>query len=299
MDETTQPPSGSSGGGGSDALVVTSVSTVDPGLVATTEAAVRAGFGFASVLTASLVELLAPPRGRDGESASPRIHPAADLALATAWQASTLAGRAARTALRVAAPLTGVLVDPPLVPQALRPSTHLRRVVATWQTERPALESEARAVWDRSIPVVVGTAVQPLDLTHLVVDRVRLGEVVEAALNELDLTQVVLTRVDLQRIVETVLDQLDLTEIAASRVDLIGLADYVVDGIDLPEIIRASTGSMASESLRTVRMQSVEADATVARIVDRLLAWRRDSRRTDAPGEPESLTNSPPPPPVP
>jgi hypothetical protein len=139
----------------------------------------------------------------------------------------------------------------------------------------------------------VGSAIAPIDLTQLVLDRVRLGEIVEAALDDLDLTEIVLTRVDLRRVVEAALDQLDLTEVVVSRVDVLGLAEYVVNGIDLPEIMRSSTGSMASESLRTVRVQGVEADEAVARIVDRVLAWRRTPRRTDAPGDPESLASGP------
>jgi len=279
--DPTQPESG--------AVVVSSVSTADPGIVAAAESAARTVFGVASVLAAALVELLAPPPVRGGESGSVRLLPAADLALAVAWQTSSIVGRAARSTLRVAAPVTGVLLDPPLVPQPLRPATHLRRAVATWHTERPGLERDARLVWDRSVPAVVGTAMAPLDLTQIVLDQVRIGDIVEAALDDLDLTEIVLTRVDLRRVIDAALDQLDLTEIVVSRVDVLGLAEYVVNGIDLPEIMRSSTGSMASESLRTVRVQGVEADAAVARIVDRVLAWRRAPRRTDAPGEPESL----------
>ena len=276
-----------------DAVVVRSVSTSDPGIVVAGESAARAVFGVASVLAAAVVELLAPTQGRSGRPGTVRLLPAADVALAVTWQASTLLGRAARATLRVAAPVTGVLMDPPLVPPPLRPATHLRRAVATWHVERPGLEQDARLVWDRSIPLVVGSAIAPIDLTQLVLDRVRLGEIVEAALDDLDLTEIVLTRVDLRRVIEAALDQLDLTEVVVSRVDVLGLAEYVVNGIDLPEIMRSSTGSMASESLRTVRVQGVEADEAVARIVDRVLAWRRTPRRTDAPGDPESLTSGP------
>jgi hypothetical protein len=74
----------------------------------------------------------------------------------------------------------------------------------------------------------------------------------------------------------------------------VGVAEYVVDEIDLPEIIRDSTGSVASETVRTVRMQGVDADRTVARIVDRIMLRRRQ-RRTDAPGAPlsEAATDAP------
>ncbi len=49
------------------------------------------------------------------------------------------------------------------------------------------------------------------------------------------------------------------------------LALEVIDQIDLPEIIRASTGTVASESVRVVRMQTFGADRAIARVVDKLL----------------------------
>ncbi|MEO8328772.1 MAG: hypothetical protein ABI586_02090, partial [Candidatus Nanopelagicales bacterium] len=66
-----------------------------------------------------------------------------------------------------------------------------------------------------------------------------------------------------------------LDKVARERMDLMALATYVIEGIDLPEIIRESTGSVASETVRSVRMQSVGADEAVQRFVDRVLVWRR------------------------
>jgi hypothetical protein len=71
----------------------------------------------------------------------------------------------------------------------------------------------------------------------------------------------------------------------------VAIAEEVVNGIDLPEIIRESTGSMASDVVRDARMQSIDADVAIARVVDRVIRRRR-ARRTDAPGEPESLSRS-------
>jgi hypothetical protein len=111
--------------------------------------------------------------------------------------------------------------------------------------------------------------------------QVRLEPVVSAALDQLDLTQLVLDRVDLEHIVVAALERLDLTQIVLQQVDLIGVAEYVVDGIDLPEIIRDSTGSMASEAVRGLRMQGVGADVAVGRVVDRILHRRRQRRGED------------------
>ena len=61
----------------------------------------------------------------------------------------------------------------------------------------------------------------------------------------------------------------------------VAVAEYVVAEIDLPEIIRASTGSVASETVRGLRMQGVGADQAVTRVVDRVL-FRRAERRSAA-----------------
>src|SRR5829696_6162535 len=98
-------------------------------------------------------------------------------------------------------------------------------------------------------------------------------------------------RIDVDAIVEridvdAIVSRVDVDAIVR-RLDLVALAEEVVNGIDLPEIIRESTGSMASDVVRDARMQSIEADETIARIVDRIIRRRR-ARLTDAPGEPES-----------
>jgi hypothetical protein len=65
------------------------------------------------------------------------------------------------------------------------------------------------------------------------------------------------------------------------ELDLAAVVDEVLDEIDLPDIIRESTGTMASDTVRNVRMQGVSADEAVTRIVDRLLLRRS---RPAAPG---------------
>jgi hypothetical protein len=59
----------------------------------------------------------------------------------------------------------------------------------------------------------------------------------------------------------------------------------VIDEIDLPAIVRESSGAMASESIQTVRVQGMNADRLVSRIVDRVL--RREARDLGAPADPE------------
>jgi hypothetical protein len=115
---------------------------------------------------------------------------------------------------------------------------------------------------------------------------------VDAIVSRVDMDAIA-RRIDLDAVVEkidvdAIVSRIDVDAIVR-RLDLVGLAEEVVNGIDLPEIIRESTGSMTSEVVRDVRMQSIDADVAIARLVDRILRRRRP-RRTDAPGEPESRT---------
>jgi hypothetical protein len=114
---------------------------------------------------------------------------------------------------------------------------------------------------------------------------------VDAIVSQVDIDAVA-KRIDVDAIAErididAIVSRVDVDAILR-RLDLVAIAEEVVNGIDLPEIIRESTGSMASDVVRDARMQSIEADVAIARIVDRVVRRRR-VRHTDAPGEPESL----------
>jgi hypothetical protein len=62
----------------------------------------------------------------------------------------------------------------------------------------------------------------------------------------------------------------DVAQLLQENVDVVTLAQDVIAEIDLPEIIRDSTGAMASDTLRGVRMQSISGDAAITRAMDRL-----------------------------
>jgi hypothetical protein len=137
-----------------------------------------------------------------------------------------------------------------------------------------------------------------------ILDRVDLNELVK---ERLDLNAVVRTvdidsiidRIDLDALaaridVDAILDRVDLTEVASTvdidsiidRIDLVALANEVVTEIDLPEIIRQSSGSLASESVRNVRIQSIEADRAVERVIDRFRLRRHLGPDGQLPGSP-------------
>jgi hypothetical protein len=151
------------------------------------------------------------------------------------------------------------------------------------------------AITNTDLDRVLDEALESIDLDSLLASalgRVDLAPVVSSALDKLDLTQIVVDQVDLGRVISAALQRVDLTQIVLEQVDLIGVAEYVVDGIDLPEIIRGSTGSVASEAVRVMRLQGVEGDAAVARAVDRLLRRRRTRRVDTNPAQPDASSDA-------
>jgi hypothetical protein len=107
----------------------------------------------------------------------------------------------------------------------------------------------------------------------------------DAVADRIDIDRIV-SRIDIDAIVAGV----DLNAIV-DRLNVVGLAEEVINEIDLPEIIRDSTGSMASQVVRDARMQSIDADEAVSRVVDRLLR-RRGKRTTGPPVQPQAMTGS-------
>jgi hypothetical protein len=87
---------------------------------------------------------------------------------------------------------------------------------------------------------------------------------VDAVVGRADLDAIIV-RLDLPRIVNEVIVAIDLPRIV----------EEVIAAIDLPEILRESSGSAASEVVRGIRAESVQADDAVARVVDRLLHRKR------------------------
>ena len=66
------------------------------------------------------------------------------------------------------------------------------------------------------------------------------------------------------------------------RIDIVAMVWEVIAAIDLPAIIRDSTGSMASESVRSARLTGIAADYAISLGIERHLFLRR--RRTGRPG---------------
>ncbi len=227
---------------------------------------------------------------------------AVDVVIGAAATAVTVGAVVSRFGWQLARPAVAVVARPPFVPVAYHPASLVPGLRSRGWSTRRAAERELVALLDRWVPLVVAAVLDRIDLTALVLRRVDLDAVIES----LDLTRIVIEnvaldavveRVDLEAVVrrldldqivagvdiEAILNRVDVNEIAErvsidaviDRIDLIGLTSYVLDSIDLPEIIRESTGSVASETVRGVRMQSIDADQAVQRAVDRLLLRRK------------------------
>jgi hypothetical protein len=143
------------------------------------------------------------------------------------------------------------------------------------------------------VVAVLDDVLDRVDLTQLVLDRVKLSNIIatmdlDDIVARLDLAPIVdrvpidriMTRIDLNAIaarldVNAIAARLDVDDVIA-RIDLAGIANQVIEEIDLPEIIRESSGAMASETMLGMRIRGIEADQRVNRVIDRLLLRRQD-----------------------
>ena len=204
----------------------------------------------------------------------------------------TAAGRIALRRMDIDA-LAGELIDTvqvdPLVAQVVA-RVDTVGAVGRVMDDLPTDQLVTAVLAHLDLEAIIAAALEQVDLTGLVVQQVDLGALVSAALDQVDLTEVVVERVDMATVINDALDQVDLTSIVMQRVDLPLVANTVIEEIDLAGTIRDSTGSVGTEAVKGMRMNSVDADRAVARLVDRLTR-RRKERRLDAPGTAESLAD--------
>jgi hypothetical protein len=197
----------------------------------------------------------------------------------------------------------------PLVPARWQPAAVLTDVAQRGARHRTWAAQGVERLLDQWTPVIVERMVSRLDLTSIVTRHVDIDEVVkavdlDAAVADVDLDAVV-QRIDLDAVVRRIdldaavrrvdLDAavagVDIDAIAGrldidaviDRVDLVTMVEEVIAAIDLPAIIRDSSGSMASETLRSARMAGISSDDAVGRTLERHLFRRRRPTRPDGP----------------
>jgi hypothetical protein len=211
---------------------------------------------------------------------------------ATAIIVGQIAG-AGRLVARVAGPAARLVLEPPLIPPDRRPARLVEALALRGRIERDAAGRTLEQAVAALVPALVGHLARLVPLTELIrqsidldvlvadvdldavaakidLDAVAARIDVDAILDRVDLTNVAKERLDVNAVVRTV----DLDSIV-DRLDLVALANEVIDSIDLPAIIRQSSGSLASETVRNVRIQSIEADRAVERVMDRFRPHRR------------------------
>jgi hypothetical protein len=95
-------------------------------------------------------------------------------------------------------------------------------------------------------------------------------------------------RAEAERQLSVLLDRL-VPAVAAEvlkRLDMAAMAEGVIAEVDLAELIRQSTGSVASDTVRGVRMQGISGDEAVGRVVARLRLRRGRTESEMTPTQP-------------
>ncbi len=238
------------------------------------------------------------------------VPPAVDVAISAGLSAAGMVARSATSAYRLVQPFATLVLQPPVLPERYWPQRGIDRMADRGERARRQGVRQAWALLDDIVPFVVDAILDRIDLTQIVIDRVKVMRIVDEVdiagiVGHLDFDSIiesvpidhilelvdingvvarvnlnqVMARVDVNAIVSTV----DIDAIV-SRVDLGKIANEVIADIDLPEIIWESSSGMASESVVGVRMQGRAADERINRIVDRVLRRRRD-RNTEAPAD--------------
>ena len=180
----------------------------------------------------------------------------------------------------------------PLVPARLQPASLLADVARWGARDREWATRGVEHLLDQWTPVIVEQVLARLDLNGIVTRHVDIDDIVEAVdldavVARIDLDAIV-QRIDLDAVVggvdldaavtgvdiDAIAGRLDLDAVIA-RIDVVTMVEEVIAAIDLPAIIRDSTGSMASETVRSARMTGISADEAISRSIERHLFRRR------------------------
>jgi len=248
-----------------------------------------------------------PPSQRSVASSTSVQAVVGAIVLASSTTVSVVKG-----AVSVTEPLRRTALHPPMLPARLHPARAIDALAGHGRNTLSHTGGDLERLIATIVPVVVKEVLDALDLNAIVRERIDLDGLVAdvdigAVIDRVDIDAVarsidieaIVERVDIDAIadridLDRVVSRLDIDAVVATvdlpavidRINVVGLAEEVISEIDLPEIIRDSTGSMASQVVRDARLQSVGADETLARLVDRWLR-RRTRRLVDAPSDAE------------
>jgi len=280
---------------------------------------VKVSAGLFAAGATALADALRATRPADPEAEQGK-DPAATLAGAGLGAAVTAAEAAAGAATQVAdtiGPALSWLVEPRFAKDATEVAAGAARVLdGQWKASQAEMVAAATSFLHELVPEIARGLADQVDLTTLVRERVDVNAIVddvdlERILDRVDVdalaeridVDAIVERIDMERLarefpVETVVEGLDVNAVVdrvdvdriVDRTDLLGIverldvsaiAQEVIEDVDLPRVIRESSGALAGETVRSARVQSMNADRLVARIVDRVL--RREARDLAAP----------------
>jgi hypothetical protein len=283
------------------------------GVATLLEQSVRVGAGLFSAGASALADALrsSMPQEADDDVKDPAAV-VAGAGLGAAVTAAEAAASAATSAADAVAPLVSWAFNPRFAKDAVEVTAGAARVLdGEWKAAQAETVKSASAFLSALVPEIVSSLFDQIDVTQLVRDRLDVNAIVDdvdidRVLDRIDIDEIVskvdvdaiVARVDMERVarsfpVDDVIDGIDLDHVVdrvdidravervdldaiVHRLDLAEIAQEVVDEIDLPAIVRESSGAMASEGIQTVRVQGMNADRFVSRIVDRIL--RREAR---------------------
>ncbi len=219
--------------------------------------AARAWFGALALSADVLVQSVAdstPTKFGEAERRAAVAGAVADAAIGVGWRVAHLSADVGVRLVRLTSPAVAVVLDPPLVATRFTPREVLSRMTATWLAERPGTIRSFTSLSETITPSAAGVIEDVVDVEAILVGA--------------------LQQVDLERLLNDLLAQVDLTGLVLTHVDVVALADAVIQGVDLPRIIRESSGSVATETADTMRLQAMQADRAVSGLVDRLMRRR-------------------------
>lgn len=273
-------------------------------IVGMMEQGVRVGAGLFAAGASALADALRTTIAHDEPEDDP--DPAATLAGAGLGAAVTAAEAAAGAATKMAdalGPAISWLVEPRFAKDAGEMAGGVVRVLdGQWKASQGEMVDAATSFLGALVPEITKGLAEQVDLTALVREQIDLDAIVadvdiDRILDRVDVDAIV-SRVDMERVarsfpVEAVVERVDVNRAAdrldvdrvvartdlqaiVDRLDLAAIAEEVIDEIDLPQLVRESSGIMANETIQTVRVQGMNADRLVSRLVDSVL--RRQAR---------------------
>ena len=166
------------------------------------------------------------------------------------------------------------------------PAEAARRTLENLSTrgvkEQQHAVATAQSLVERAVPEVVRAVLDLIDVDEIIA-RVDIDGVVE----RVDLNRAV-SRVDVEEIIakvdiDGVVQRVDIDAII-KRLDLAALTDEVITEVDLREIVRESSSSITGEAVDAVRVQGMNADRLVSRLMDKVL-FRRAGRDLAGPAD--------------